>query len=81
MIKVAEYIALSLTNFKAGDQKSILTRKMPATTKQVIPHKVRQEFINSWGFFSLGRKRMIKKLKPNKLDTARRVAADKIAEL
>ena len=74
-------IAFPLMKARDGDQKSTVARKMPAITRLMSPLKVKQEFINSWGFLALGRKRMSEKLKPNKLNVATRLAADIMAEL
>lgn len=81
MMKIAEKITFPLTKAKVGDQKSTPARKMPAIARLTSPLKVRQEFINSWGFSALGRKRIREKLKPSRLNMARRLAADIMAEL
>ena len=81
MMKVAEKIAFPLMKARVGDQESMLTRKMPAIARLMSPLKVKQEFINSWGLSALGRKRIREKFKPSKLNTARRLAADIMAEL
>ena len=81
MIKVVAKIAFPLMKAKAGDQKPTLTRKMPAITRLMRPLKVKQEFINSWGFSAWGKKRIREKSKPSRLNIARRLAADIIAAL
>ena len=80
MMKVAEKIAFALMKAKAGDQKSTLARKMPAIARLMRPLKVKQEFINSRGFSARGKKRIREKLKPSKLNMARRLTADIMAE-
>jgi hypothetical protein len=57
-MKVAGKIAFSLMKARAGDQKSIVAKKIPAIAKLMRPLKVKQEFINSWGFSARGRKRI-----------------------
>ena len=81
MMKVAEEIAFALMKVKTGDKKSTLTRKMPAIARLMRPLKVKQEFINSWGFSARGRKRIREKSKPSRLNRARRLTADIMAEL
>jgi hypothetical protein len=81
MIKVVAKIAFPLMKDKAGDQKSTLARKIPAITRLMRVRKVKQEFINSWGFSAWGKKRISEAPKPNRLNVARRVIADIMAEL
>lgn len=81
IIKVMAKIASPLMKTKAGDQKSTVAKKIPAIIRLASPLKVRQEFINSWGFSALGKKRIREKLKPSRLNVATRLAADIIAEL
>ena len=80
-MKVAAKIAFPLMKARDGDQKSTVARKMPAIARLMRPLKVKQEFINSWGFSALGKKRMSEKLKPSKLSVARKLTAAIMAEL
>ncbi len=81
MMKVVAKIAFPLMKAKAGDQKSTLTRKMPAIATLTRPLKVKQEFINSWGFSARGKKRISETSKPSRLSVARRLTTDIMAEL
>ena len=81
MIKVVAKIAFPLMKARAGDQKSMLARKIPAIARLMRPVKVKQEFINSWGFLAWGKKRIREKSKPSRLSVTTRLAADIMAEL
>ena len=81
MTKVVAKRAFPLMKAKAGDQKSMLARKIPAIARLARALKVKQEFINSWGFSALGRKRIREKSRPSRLIMLRRLAADIMAEL